>query len=480
MRSTRKLLSVTMLLLLLSVAFTAATMAAPPADRATPGASSEAGDPEQPVVPSGGWMDNFDSYATGSQLHGQGGWKGWDNQIFAGALTSDAYAHSAPNSAEIEGGADLVHEYEGYTSGQWVYTLWQYVPDDFSGGSYLLLLNTYNDGGPYNWSSQVLFESTSGMVISDGTGDMLPLITGEWVEIRVEIDLDADMQSFYYGGDLLYTSSWTDGLSGGGALNIGAVDLYANGASAIYYDDLSLQPMAEELGWMDNFDSYATGSQLHGQGGWKGWDNQIFAGALTSDAYAHSAPNSAEIEGGADLVHEYEGYTSGQWVYTLWQYVPDDFSGGSYLLLLNTYNDGGPYNWSSQVLFESTSGMVISDGTGDMLPLITGEWVEIRVEIDLDADMQSFYYGGDLLYTSSWTDGLSGGGALNIGAVDLYANGASAIYYDDLSLQPFEPVTAVTVGNLSASTDGQGLLFALAPLGLTLLAGVALLRRRAA
>ncbi len=68
------------------------------------------------------WTDNFDSYATGSQLIGQGGWEGWDNNPAAGALTSSAQALSAPNSAAILGATDLVHQYSGYTSGQWVYT----------------------------------------------------------------------------------------------------------------------------------------------------------------------------------------------------------------------------------------------------------------------------------------------------------------------------------------------------------------------
>ena len=105
------------------------------------------------------WSDNFDSYATGSQLHGQGGWKGWSNDPAAGALTSSAQARSAPNSAAIVGASDLVHEYSGYTSGPWVYTAWQYAPTDMTGLSYFILLNTYNDAGTNNWSTQVQFDA---------------------------------------------------------------------------------------------------------------------------------------------------------------------------------------------------------------------------------------------------------------------------------------------------------------------------------
>ena len=188
----------------------------------------------------GSWSDNFDSYATGSQMHGQGGWKGWDNSPAAGALTSDVQALSAPNSVDIMNVSDLVQEYSGYNSGVWIYTAWQYIPSNYSGDQMFILLNTYSDGGAKNWSTQVRFQSASNQVLSDFDGATLPLITGQWVELRVEIDLDADVQTFYYDGQMLYQKSWVDGVSGGGAANIAAVDLWGNGGTSVYYDNMSL------------------------------------------------------------------------------------------------------------------------------------------------------------------------------------------------------------------------------------------------
>jgi hypothetical protein len=196
-----------------------------------------------PAVALADWTDNFDSYVTGTGLHGQGGWHGWDGSSGADAIVTDVMALSSPNSVNISGPSDMVHEY-GESTGLWVFTAWQYIPSDFSGQSYFLLLNTYNDFGPYNWSCQVSFNSVGNVVTSDPEGATLPMITGQWVEIRVEIDLDVNMQTFYYGGQLLYQKSWTEGMSGGGADYFGAVDLFANAASAIYYDDLSLMPPA--------------------------------------------------------------------------------------------------------------------------------------------------------------------------------------------------------------------------------------------
>ncbi|HNS03001.1 MAG TPA: S8 family serine peptidase, partial [Anaerolineae bacterium] len=188
------------------------------------------------------WSDNFDSYATGSQLHGQGGWKGWGNDPNAGALTSGQQFRSSPNSAAILGASDLVHEYSE-TSGQWVYTAWQYVPANFTGESYFIMLNTYDDAGAgNNWSAQVMVDGAANTVVNDGgvSGGSLPLVRGQWVEIRAEIDLDADTGAFYYNNQLLYSGTWSGQVSGGGAAAIGAVDLFANSASVVYYDDMSL------------------------------------------------------------------------------------------------------------------------------------------------------------------------------------------------------------------------------------------------
>ena len=187
------------------------------------------------------WTEDFDSYATGQNMHGVGGWKGWDNLPGFTAFTSNAQARSAPNSFAIEGNNDPVREFSGVNSGQWTFTTWQYIPTGTTGLSYFIMLNTYNDGGAKNWSVQVNFNAGTNLVTNDGvSGGSLPLITNQWVELRLEIDLDTDTQTFYYNNQQLYTGSWTGQVSGGGVANIGAVNLFANGASVIYYDDMSL------------------------------------------------------------------------------------------------------------------------------------------------------------------------------------------------------------------------------------------------
>jgi hypothetical protein len=206
------------------------------------------------------WIDHFDTYATGSQLHGQGGWEGWANNVAFGALTSDLQARSAPNSVNIFGAADLVQLFSGYTSGVWTFTAWQYLPSTLVGTTYFIMLNTYNNDAPCtgcNWSVQVNFNGATNLLTNDGiSGGAMPIVYDQWVPIRVVIDLDQDLQSFFYNGQLLYSGGWSNQVSGNGAVAIGALDLFANNATSAFYDDISLS----NLPFLDGFESGDTQS----------------------------------------------------------------------------------------------------------------------------------------------------------------------------------------------------------------------------
>jgi hypothetical protein len=208
--------------------------------------------PGDPGVPPPGFgrgptefFEDFDSYVAGSDMHGQGGWHGWDGSAGAGALVTNAFSHSVPNSVDINGASDLVHEFSGFTSGFWVLTAYTFIPSQSAANSYFIALNTYADFGPYNWSVQVCFNTTSNTVVDDigadcATGNALPLVYDQWVEVRVEINVSANTQTFFYNGNSLYTDSWTEHISGGGVANIAALDLFANNSTSIFYDDVSL------------------------------------------------------------------------------------------------------------------------------------------------------------------------------------------------------------------------------------------------
>lgn len=212
--------------------------------------------PEAPDGPALNWIEHFDSYSSGSEVIGQGGWEGWGGDGTVGALTSVVQARSAPNSIDVVGDTDLVHQYSGYTSGTWTYTAWQFLPTGFAGKTYFILLNTYPTAGNQSWSVQLCFDATAGVVRDDVAGDCTsattrPLVLNQWVEIRVVADLTADTQSVFYDGQLFYSGAWSSHILAGGALSLRAVDLFANTASTAFYDDISLS----NLPFNDGFES---------------------------------------------------------------------------------------------------------------------------------------------------------------------------------------------------------------------------------
>jgi hypothetical protein len=187
------------------------------------------------------WMDNFDGYAPGASLHGMGGWKGWSNNPAFTALTTDQNAWNAPNSVQILSNSDLVHEFN-VTGGLVHFRFYQYIPGNMTGTSYFIMLNQYDDScATCNWSLQVLHASSTGLIVDTGiTGASMPYIPNQWIEVCIEIDLDKDTQAYYYNDQMFYTGTWSQHVSGGGITSIGAVNIFANGATSIYYDDMSL------------------------------------------------------------------------------------------------------------------------------------------------------------------------------------------------------------------------------------------------
>jgi hypothetical protein len=235
--------------------------------------------------------------------------------------------------------------------------------------------------------------------------------------------------------------------------------------------DLNTQPKAVSAGrdWSDDFDSYETGSALHGQGGWAGWDNNAAATGYITDVQARSSPNSLEgnwFTGVAsDMVQQYSGYNTGVWVYTAWLYVPSAMTGTQFFILMNTYTPGGSHvspDWSLQVEFNAASGYIRDfNNAGATLPLITNAWAQIRVEIDFDADVQTVFYDNTQFIQKSWKNGVSQGGAQNLACVDLYAGdtASTSVYWDDLSLTPPIPPLTCDAGGPYVGVTGQEIQF---------------------
>jgi len=236
----------------------------------------------------------------------------------------------------------------------------------------------------------------------------------DWTEWRVSV---ADLAAA--GVDLTDVATLAVGVGDGTADGVGTVQIR------------NVQLVRGLPLYSEGFEDYEAGTDLQGVAGWKGWGNAAGAAAPVSDAYAASGSNSVEVLDSSDLVQEF-AFAGGTLDFSVMQYIPSGTTGTTYFLLLNTYNDDGPNDWSIQMAFNLEAGIVTSDlGGGATANIIYDRWVEIRCVIDLDNNTVDEYYDGALLSAHQWDDT----GNATLGCIDLYGNGASSIYYDDITIR---------------------------------------------
>ena len=174
--------------------------------------------------------DDLESYGTVTNLHGLGNWEGWNGATNSAAPLTNTVAYSGSNSVYVAGGSDTVHKYAGLNGGRLVHTAWLYVPTgSTTGRSFYGLMHAYT-GQDFGAGSFIDMDADE---LQSEAGVSVPLIRDRWVELRTVIDLDADTCSEYYNGELLSTHAW------GGEALVG-LDLWANGASPVYYDDINV------------------------------------------------------------------------------------------------------------------------------------------------------------------------------------------------------------------------------------------------
>ncbi|MBN2130824.1 MAG: LamG domain-containing protein [Sedimentisphaerales bacterium] len=201
---------------------------------------------------------------------------------------------------------------------------------------------------------------------------------------------------------------------------------------ALTADDLAALIAGDSL-FLDRFDAYEAGSEVHGQGGWKGWFNDAGAGAPVSDANDPVGAGAVEILGSSDLVHEFD-VAGGAVEFTAMQYIPSGTTGTTYFILMNTYNDENQgLDWSIQTNFNLETGEITAwSGLTEATSIIYDQWVQLKYVIDMDANTVVEYYNGIQIDSRAWDPE---GEHNTLQAVDLYGNGASSVYYDDIMVK---------------------------------------------
>jgi hypothetical protein len=256
---------------------------------------------------------------------------------------------------------------------------------------------------------------------------------GEWHHVTATYDT-IDGAKIYLDGVLEGTNSDTAGITVGDypvliGENAQATGRYWNGLIdevRVYSKTLTDVEIAMLVGkpYVEDFESYEVGTDLHGVNDWEGWQGAAGAGAPVSDAFASSGSNSVEIIGTADLVKKLD-ITGGTVTLTAMQYIPSGTSGDTFFILMNQY-DPNPLDWSCQSKFSLGSGQ-INDGGGT---IVYDQWVELKYVIDLDNNTVDEYYNGEVIRSGQWDND----GHNTLQAIDLFSAGASSVYYDDITI----------------------------------------------
>jgi len=346
------------------------------------------------VASANGFTEDFESYAAGSALHGVGGWKGWDNTPSAGAPVSDAYAYGGSNSVEIGGGSDLVHEFD-IAGGMWEFAVMQYIPSGTTGNNFFILLNSYDDGANQDWSVQLLFNLTTGVMTSEYDSTVsVNILYDQWVELKCVIDLDNNIVDEYYNGELFSTHQWDNDVHG----TIGAIDLYSEGASSIYYDDITITspPGAYNPNPTD-------GAILRGTWASMGWSAGAFA--ESHDVYFGDNFNDVNdgtgdtFRGNHDLPYFVVGITG-------FAYPDGLVPGTTYYWRIDEINDLHPDSplkgdvWSLMIAPKTAFEPVPSDGG----KFIDTENLTLSWTVGFGAKLHFVYFGDDFDTIANATD----------------------------------------------------------------------------
>lgn len=187
--------------------------------------------------PQSDFFDDFESYKAGSDIVGQGGWEVW----YTGGEHAVVGTDHGTQSLQDHVLSDIVQQFDIH-DGQWTLSVDVYCPSDANpaGEGYIILMSGY--GGADLWNIQVRFDSSQFAIVEaqfeDGT---LPIILDQWVNFHVDIDLDADHMTMYYGNDVLFDGAYTGSVNGDGTTDIAALDLFDNSVDPIFYDNVSLK-----------------------------------------------------------------------------------------------------------------------------------------------------------------------------------------------------------------------------------------------
>ncbi len=184
----------------------------------------------------------FDDFGYAGPLTSNG-WVPWCGSLCAGVVTSTAQFVSAPRSAQIGFCTDVFYPTPGVVNTTSVFVVGTFVAPGAPGKIRLSLVNKHTGFCTPNDSAVVELDGASGVVNCKNTGATVPLVTGAWVELRVQIDF-LNTQSLavtYNGNKFVCNNPWTNNgsTSAGAALACEGLRIENStpGSTGFYYVD---------------------------------------------------------------------------------------------------------------------------------------------------------------------------------------------------------------------------------------------------
>ena len=135
------------------------------------------------------YEEDFDSYAEGSNMNGQGGWEDWAGAGGAGGIVDWVGSIDSDNILNIAGGSELVYDGWDFTSGAISFNIKQYIPSTATGKTYCILLSEHF--ATPDWAMQLAFDLDAGTVEDDEDNSLgaFSILTDQWASIRADINL---------------------------------------------------------------------------------------------------------------------------------------------------------------------------------------------------------------------------------------------------------------------------------------------------
>ncbi|MEE2734579.1 MAG: PEP-CTERM sorting domain-containing protein [Verrucomicrobiota bacterium] len=186
----------------------------------------------------------------------------------------------------------------------------------------------------------------------------------------------------------------------------------AEGRQAGYnytFEDLNLGNVDGQGGFLDS----GPWANCGGDGCWwnNGWTDFGGTPRPTNVVNTRASGGSQSLEFSTNPGYGSDAYLdltearhSGQWILSFDIYQPSEYDGTAHIYISRGATGSGVFQEGFHFQGNGTTGRFYDSGS-TQLSLIQDRWVNVRVDIDLDANTAEARYGGDLFYIGPWNNG---------------------------------------------------------------------------